>query len=378
PKPKYDPDIKNPCWWANYTNDLSQWMHRRRNRNDLLRPRVNGSRVLKCLPYAHIICCSKSGTTDLFVRLSVHPDYVKTGYKGKEHLYWSWHKYGLNYKGRKKRTSPIAGYVNSFNPVADRLLMSKDSRSRLITVDASPPDMWDFRGWIWLPQNRNLSEPQVLTPHIMQHLYRDPKFLVLMRDPVERVYTAYLFHRMGNNSFDFHQDVMKSIALFNRCLTTRPSRRQCYFDTNLLGEMKVEIPFMCYAVYIKEWLDVFPRKHFMFMKTERYSQEMESHLFKIFDFLNMSRPSSALFQQMLAFPKSYHTKVKDKAGPMLPETRAVLRKYAESCNQELADLLHDDAYLWKDELPPRSEGSQMVHNVISGHKSSANLPLASS
>ncbi|KAK7480807.1 hypothetical protein BaRGS_00027973 [Batillaria attramentaria] len=86
PKPKFDPDIKNPCWWANYTNDLSQWMHRRRYRNDLLRPRATGSRVLKCLPYAHIICCSKSGTTDLFVRLSVHPDYVKTGYKGKEHF----------------------------------------------------------------------------------------------------------------------------------------------------------------------------------------------------------------------------------------------------------------------------------------------------
>ena len=53
-------------------------------------------------------------------------------------------------------------------------------------VDASPPDMWDFRGWSRLPQNRKLRRPAVMTPHLMHHLYRDPKFIVLVRDPVER------------------------------------------------------------------------------------------------------------------------------------------------------------------------------------------------
>ena len=53
-------------------------------------------------------------------------------------------------------------------------------------VDASPPDMWDLRGWTKLPQNRNLRHPAVLTSHLMRHLYRDPKFIVLVREPVER------------------------------------------------------------------------------------------------------------------------------------------------------------------------------------------------
>ena len=53
-------------------------------------------------------------------------------------------------------------------------------------VDGSPPDMWEFRGWTQLPQNRNLRNPAVLTPHLMRHLYRDPKFLILVREPVER------------------------------------------------------------------------------------------------------------------------------------------------------------------------------------------------
>ena len=46
--------------------------------------------------------------------------------------------------------------------------------------------MWDFRGWTKLPQNRDLRHPAVLTPHLMRHLYRDPKFIILVREPVER------------------------------------------------------------------------------------------------------------------------------------------------------------------------------------------------
>ena len=48
-------------------------------------------------------------------------------------------------------------------------------------------DFWDFRAWPLIPQNRGLQEPMVLTPHLMKHLYRDPKFIIIMRDPVERL-----------------------------------------------------------------------------------------------------------------------------------------------------------------------------------------------
>ena len=60
-------------------------------------------------------------------------------------------------------------------------------------MDASPPDMWEFRGWKKLPQNRNLRHPVVLTPHLMYHLYRDPKFIVLLREPVEKYGHLFVF-----------------------------------------------------------------------------------------------------------------------------------------------------------------------------------------
>ena len=47
-------------------------------------------------------------------------------------------------------------------------------------------DFWDFRGWTRIPQNKGLREPAVLTPHLMRHLYKDPKFIVILRNPVDR------------------------------------------------------------------------------------------------------------------------------------------------------------------------------------------------
>ena len=52
--------------------------------------------------------------------------------------------------------------------------------------DGTPIDFWDFRAWPLIPQNKGLSEPAVLTPHLMRHLYPDPKFIVIMRNPVDR------------------------------------------------------------------------------------------------------------------------------------------------------------------------------------------------
>ena len=59
---------KNPCWTA-----------------------VNGN--LKCLPYFQVIGMDKCGTTDLFARISRHPDVVPNA-KDKETMWWSWERYG--------------------------------------------------------------------------------------------------------------------------------------------------------------------------------------------------------------------------------------------------------------------------------------------
>lgn len=51
---------------------------------------------------------------------------------------------------------------------------------------------------------------------------------------------------------------------------------------------------------------------------------------------------------MRQLPIAHHTQQKDFAGDMLPETRAILTQYVQPCNAELADLMNDQKYTWKD------------------------------
>ena len=61
-----------------------------------------------------------------------------------------------------------------------------------------------------------------------------------------------------------------------------------------------------------------------------------------------ARPTISNMQRMVQAPISYHTRQKDVAGPMLNETRDMLRKWFQPWNEELALLLEDSGYLWED------------------------------
>ena len=90
PRPDYDSHMKNPCWWENVARTPVPALALA---PELVEAPGGAVRSLSCLPYFHILCCSKSGTTDMYRRISMHPDIVPNfGIFGKERLYWSWAK----------------------------------------------------------------------------------------------------------------------------------------------------------------------------------------------------------------------------------------------------------------------------------------------
>jgi hypothetical protein len=51
----------------------------------------------RCLPYFHLIGICKSGTSDFFKRLLLHPDILPNrGIFGKEIWYWSWKRFSIS------------------------------------------------------------------------------------------------------------------------------------------------------------------------------------------------------------------------------------------------------------------------------------------
>jgi len=165
PRPKLLPEFLNPCF--NYT--------------------AYGNKV-QCIPYFHVLGVDKSGTTDFHSRLMGHPQVLPiAGGMGKETYYWAWKRYGIFQKKKLPAKDRFAHYIGNLLQASVQIINNLTiSGVQFVTGDGSPMDFWDFRGWIFDPHNEGLTEAKFLTPHAMRHIYKDPKFFVLMRDPADR------------------------------------------------------------------------------------------------------------------------------------------------------------------------------------------------
>ncbi|XP_046374729.2 carbohydrate sulfotransferase 15-like [Haliotis rufescens] len=323
-RPAFLKQLKNPCWFED--------------------------EKLRCLPYFHILGCAKCATTDLSRRITLHPDIVNPDAPfDKEALWWTWRKYG--YVGfSRTQIHKFRQYLNTFDPLARKLQTSmrrkEQNFSHFITMDGSPPDFWDFRGWPLLPQNHGRSEPCIYTPQLMKHIYADPKFILILRNPTDRLYSDYFFLRQGDTPEDFHEDVQKSLQILANC-QKKHSQRQCYFSADVYKRLTTRIHFGCYSLFLKEWLKAFPLRHFLVLKTEEYSKNITNHMKMVYSFLDLSQVSMDLYEDIEDLKRSRVTKKKKNAAPMLDSTRGILDQFYAPCNQELADLLGDKKFLWQ-------------------------------
>lgn len=105
------PEVKNPCWYEEYHGDrsadpyaLNQYGHYfkqtravfqrlRHTFTKHLRARDGKLYRFRCLPYFYIIGQPKCGTTDLFNRLKLHPDFRPVAQK--EPHWWSRKRFGV-------------------------------------------------------------------------------------------------------------------------------------------------------------------------------------------------------------------------------------------------------------------------------------------
>ena len=115
---------------------------------------------------------------------------------------------------------------------------------------------------------------------------------------------------------------------------------------NGAGRMRTSI----YVIYIKKWLEVFPKQNFLFLKTEDYSRNTKGTLYnEVFSFLdldNISHEALKKLEQSISKERkntNIHSNVE-----MFSETRQLLEKFYEPYNTELSALLKDVKYTWND------------------------------
>ena len=116
-------------------------------------------------------------------------------------------------------------------------------------------------------------QPDVVIPRI-KAVYGDapPKFVLIMRNPVDRAWSHYLHKvRSGEEKETFEQAL---------CLEAERMRTAPVGWWGYLAESS-------YATYLAKWLEAFPREQFLFLLTEDLASNPDAVLEHIFAFLGV-------------------------------------------------------------------------------------------
>ncbi|XP_062330742.1 carbohydrate sulfotransferase 15-like isoform X3 [Osmerus eperlanus] len=207
---KFLPDVKNPCWYEVHTGNITADPYRanlyarysRRFRivfenlrnafREHLYRRAGKYYRIRCLPYFYIIGQPKCGTTDLYDRLRLHPDVRFTTFK--EPHWWTRKRFGIiRLSDGFHDRYPVEDYLDLFDLAAyqiqDHLLVNSSGAPKqhnIIIGEASASTMWDNNAWVYFYDNTTEGEPPFLIQDFVHALQPDARFIVMLRDPVER------------------------------------------------------------------------------------------------------------------------------------------------------------------------------------------------
>lgn len=99
-----------------------------------------------------------------------------------------------------------------------------------------------------------------------------------------------------------------------------------------------------YSVFLRDWFDQFPRDQFLVVSLENYAANTDETLGKIFRFLGMaSRVGGASDEKKQEIRNKHYIDI----GPIRNDTRSILKEFYAEFNADLAALLQDDSFLWK-------------------------------
>lgn len=240
------------------------------------------------LPDFIIFGCSRSGTVALNRYLSQHPEIIMASRK-EVHFF----NKDVHFKQGKN-------WYRSFFPL-------KIFSEKKIIGEATP-------SYIHNPKSaKRIFE---ILPNV--------KLICMLRNPIDRAYSHY-FHNIGKKgreSLEFEDAIEQensriSYEKYNKIFDGENFFHYSYLDRGL------------YLEQILEWMKIFPKEQFLFIKNEDLENNIDKTLNDIFKFLNLK-------------PYNIPNKKKINVGnypPMKKDTRLKLIEFFRENNKKLANFL---------------------------------------
>ena len=356
---EFDRTYKTPCW-TSHMHITPQMLKvlQRTNKHPLndgdasalisaVFKKVKLTTSLVCLPQVYFMGFPRSGSTQLYKMLIEHP-HIKGGFTKESH-WWTKSDYKLKFPHDVLNIIYyIAYYQSHFQYI-------EDNRDTLL-VDGSQSTIWDTR------KTGNLC----YLPQLFAELFPNAKYIVLMRDPTERLYSDFNYlcatedkerrknnmavRNKDNSTLLFHVRVKEQISALEDCLQQK-SLEHCTHhrlsgsDKSLCGHVRLGISL--YHVHIKRWLREIPREQFLFLRTDDMATDPYKLLEKIWSFLGVEPQGKEDLQDILHEHLNSHQSHQSDMGRATVNT---LRKFFQPHNDALAQLLGDDGFKWSGSL----------------------------
>ena len=242
--------------------------------------------------------------------------------------------------------------------------LTKQQAQSVIMGDGSSNYFTDSVYWMDTPENANFTQPEILIPHLIHHLNPQTKLILILRDPIERLYLAYKYFcsrpsvpcTYTPTPEDFHERVKYNTRWLTQCFRTLP-RRHCLYDipyrdrTGLpkfyqrgqYGHSVQQTRVGLYSEYLKDWYSVFPAEQILVVTLEQFSRNQTYVLNKVYRHLELQPLADSLSHNHHA-PLNVNKK---RFLPMLTETRQLLQEFYHPFNKKLAQMLGIDLFLWR-------------------------------
>lgn len=264
---------------------------------------------VRLLPQFLIIGTQKGGTTSLYRYLEQHPC-IAPAFTKEVH-------YFDNHTRDYKYGKGISWYRSHFAYSSLKYYHQFFLRQSLITGEATPDYLFDLHA-----PKRILSD----LPNL--------KFIVMLRNPVDRAYSHYLHNcravwDKGREPLSFESAIAEeSIRISDEI--DKINCNEKYFSYNYMHYSYVSRGV--YVEQLKRWFVLFPQHQFLILKSEDFFDNPRIIYDKVLDFLGLEPWHPTEF-------KAFNTRTRE--DQMMPSsTKAYLDSYFRPYNQKLYQLLN--------------------------------------
>ena len=324
------------------------------------------SSPLVCLPKFFVAGFPKCGTSNLYCLINQWFGGVSNALK--EPGFWTTGMASNStLKSRKVEVGRIFVYLFNFIDTSVRLSSThyQSKYQQPLTIDGSNNVMGD---WPWF-----LNEPSAtnycLLPAVLPEILPDSKYVVIMRNPVDRLYSEFRFTcRMykgniatildQNGSDIFHERITTRLEQFTKCVKTFPTaaclqiEETSMISAHLLPCGRTRLEVSLYYIHIQKWLSVTSRAKFVFLTLEELSTDIDFVENELLALLGSDYPRNLTLKEHISTcsgrtnsqPSNYHD---NPQLHMREDTQKILTEFFRPYNRILADLLGDDKFLWE-------------------------------